>query len=431
LLFILAVRFLPILPEEGRKAGGEAWSRRAVVLTSGGLALVTILVVLLLQPLYHAEASRVQDTSQAGSTETTGSLPREESCRTCHLDEGALASAGVEGDRLVQLTIRMEPDKNPHGGLECTTCHYGDGKAEDAAGAHVEVVTDPSSGDAWLCVACHQDLPEEFPEDRLRTPHDAATHGQMGGVTCSDCHGGVGHGFDPVSGEVFCPMGVCLDCHQSRQLDSELSDCDTCHLGPHEPGGAMPCSDCHQSTEAWPPKVDSHPVELSGQHAQVACFSCHGADLDMTSGMSCADCHEAPKQPHYGTACEDCHTPAGFGDARLPAESHPTPLVGAHQTAPCQGCHGEGQQAPATSCSDCHERPAEHLGGDCAWCHTPEGWVKSMSVVVSLAPQISHKREGREDCLMCHSVDGEIEPAPSNHGDYSNGPCILCHKSGE
>jgi hypothetical protein len=227
-------------------------------------------------------------------------------------------------------------------------------------------------------------------------------------------------------------MSVCLDCHQSLQLDSELSDCDTCHLGPHDPGAAMSCSDCHQSTEAWQPVGrESHLMELSGQHAQVACFSCHGADLDMTSGTSCADCHDVPEQPHYGSACEDCHTPAGFGDAHLPAELHPTPLVGAHRAAPCQGCHGDGQQAPASACSDCHQRPEGHLGGDCTWCHTPEGWAESMSFVVSLSPPISHGQEGHEDCLMCHSLDGQIQPAPSNHGDYDNGQCILCHKSAE
>jgi hypothetical protein len=30
---------------------------------------------------------------------------------------------------------------------------------------------------------------------------------------------------------------------------------------------------------------------------------------------------------------------------------------------------------------------------------------------------------------MCHSVDGEIAPAPNNHGDYINEQCTLCHKT--
>jgi hypothetical protein len=61
-------------------------------------------------------------------------------------------------------------------------------------------------------------------------------------------------------------------------------------------------------------------------------------------------------------------------------------------------------------------------------CHTPEGWTNSASFIINLTPQISHALEGREDCLMCHDMAGEMKPAPSNHGDYTNAQCILCHK---
>ncbi len=293
------------------------------------------------------------------------------------------------------------------------------------------MVTDPSIGNAGVCIACHPDLPAEFPEDRLRTPHDAVSHGEAVGVACSDCHGGVGHGYDPVSGEIICPMRVCLDCHQTQQLNSELSDCDTCHIAAHEPTGTMDCSGCHQSTEAWQQvEMATHPLELTAGHAQAACSDCHpNTSFEQATGVSCSDCHEPPGQPHYGPACEDCHTPIGFQDAAvLPAELHPVELTGAHQSAPCEGCHGGGKPAPKHECSTCHQRPEGHLSGDCTVCHTPEGWASSMAaLVVSLSPQISHGLAGQEDCLMCHSLDGQVRPAPSNHGDYANTQCTVCH----
>jgi hypothetical protein len=47
---------------------------------------------------------------------------------------------------------------------------------------------------------------------------------------------------------------------------------------------------------------------------------------------------------------------------------------------------------------------------------------------VDLAPLVSHGLDAREDCLMCHDMAGEMRPAPSNHGDYVNEQCTLCHK---
>jgi hypothetical protein len=30
---------------------------------------------------------------------------------------------------------------------------------------------------------------------------------------------------------------------------------------------------------------------------------------------------------------------------------------------------------------------------------------------------------------MCHDPEGEIQPSPSNHLDYINEQCTLCHKT--
>ena len=426
LLFVLAVRYLPILPEAGdaRTAAAPQLSRRVVVFGGGVLALLTLTVVLLLQPATQAKAGR----SQAEAIPNGAVSPREGQCQACHQDAQSLVDAGMDQDNLGRYAIESLPAEAVHGAIRCVTCHYGDRFAEDMEAAHASVITDPTAGDAGVCVACHQDLPDEFPQDRLRTPHSAVAHGETVDVSCSDCHGAVGHGFDPVSGEIICPMGVCLDCHQERCLDSELSECDACHVGPHEPVPAFECSACHQSTDNWKVvEMASHPLELVGGHAQTGCSGCHpAADFDQEVSTRCADCHEPPDDAHYGPDCQDCHTPVDFQSARLP--DHPITLEGSHRTAPCAGCHTDGQTSPEYVCENCHDRPENHLPGNCSLCHTPEGWAQSISWVVNLTPPISHEREGQENCLTCHDPAGEIMPAPCNHGDYVNEQCVLCHK---
>ena len=429
LLFALAVRFLPILPQaDGERAQAQRpeWSRRVLVFVGGALSLLTIAVVLLLQPLTQAQAIKVEPAA-----EPEAALIPACSCTDCHLDLEALVEAGAGQDNLAALQIELQPAEMPHSKISCIACHYGDRAATETEVAHQDMIRDPTAGEADVCIACHQDLPDEFPEDRLRTPHDQVTHGQITDVLCSDCHGAVGHGFDPVSHGIICPMSVCLDCHVARNLDSELSDCEACHIGPHDPAPAQKCASCHQSTDVWQQvTVDSHPLELTGAHARAQCTDCHPElSFEQLPGTECAACHQAPDANHYGPQCEDCHSPAGFEDARLPAEMHPFPLQGAHQVAACEGCHAADQSVPEFVCSNCHNRPENHLPGECSLCHTPQGWAESIAYVVDLSPQISHEVEGRQDCLMCHSLAGEIAPAPSNHGDYINEQCVLCHKT--
>jgi hypothetical protein len=80
------------------------------------------------------------------------------------------------------------------------------------------------------------------------------------------------------------------------------------------------------------------------------------------------------------------------------------------------------------ACIDCHSRPEGHLTGDCEICHTPAGWSQSIAWVVALSPQVPHGLEGQEACLTCHDPAGQMQPAPSDHGQYDEGQCSLCHK---
>ena len=105
---------------------------------------------------------------------------------------------------------------------------------------------------------------------------------------------------------------------------------------------------------------------------------------------------------------------------------HPLPLEGAHVDLDCTACH-TGQDLRYW-CADCHQPSEKHLGETCDTCHTPEGWVESAVAVVARSPQIPHPLEERDDCLLCHGVAGDIEPAPADHEDFINEQCRLCHK---
>jgi Ni/Fe-hydrogenase subunit HybB-like protein len=425
LLFTLAVRFLPILPGSPEQRARLGWSPRTILFVSGVLSLITIAVIALSLPVTEAQAGR------NGSVVPT-EVPATATCSNCHSQPQMLTAEGVEPDRVAQLTVEPQPLTQVHGRIRCVTCHYGQEGTEEIEAAHQGIVVDPTVNNAQVCLACHPDLPAEFAEDRLRTPHDEISHGQAADVACSDCHGSVGHGFDPVSGEIICPMSICLDCHQDRQLGSDLTDCDACHVGPHDPAPNLDCSACHATTTDWQEiTAGDHALALDGKHQEILCLDCHVGNppLAASADLTCAGCHQPPAGDHYAGSCETCHTTGGFDQASLPVQEHPTPLVGAHQNAPCQGCHVADQGAPQLDdCTDCHEPPQDHLSGRCDMCHTPEGWADSIAYLVGLAGPISHDVEGQADCLLCHDPEGKVQPAPSNHDPYQNEQCTLCHK---
>jgi hypothetical protein len=282
-------------------------------------------------------------------------------CENCHLDQNALAASANAGEDVTPYHIDPASLQTPHGSLGCITCHGGTGDTADKDTAHQDLILDLSATHPEDCLLCHRNLPAQFPEDHLRTPHgqvvNAIWEGSACGVLCSDCHGQVGHGFDPVTGAITCPMSVCLDCHLERNLGDNLTKCNTCHVGPHDVATGLSCKDCHTSTDTWAQaSLAVHPLELTGVHATTDCFSCH-------------------KWPNF--------------------------------------------QGLDRVCSDCHQRPHELGNDDCALCHTPDGWLSSAQTLVAAASPFPHPAAGREDCRSCHGVEGS-QPIPADHKGRTN-----------
>jgi hypothetical protein len=440
------------------------WPKWSLILIALGMVIAVIVGGLIFEPLGQALSPASTPIPTLAAINYARPLSGE--CESCHFDKQALAASAASAIDAETYYIDPASLETPHGSLGCVTCHEGTGNVAEKDAAHVGLIDDLSETHPEDCLLCHRDLPEQIPEDHLRTPHglirDAVWEGSACGVLCSDCHGQVGHGFDPVTGDIICPMSVCLDCHVERNLDAQLNDCNTCHVGPHDVSLALTCKDCHTSTDTWREvELAVHPVELTGYHAVTDCFSCHDWPNFRNLDYVCSDCHSRPHE--FGNDdCALCHTPDGWAESAeaLVAGASPFPHpalgreecrscheVGGTQAIPedhkgrtnvtCQVCH-EAAPAPAIlhpveghdACLDCHGEGqvaqltlAVHAGRDettCQTCHEVGG-------VMPLP--ILHSLDGRADCVVCHGSTA-FQPYPESHEGWGNDLCLLCHEAG-
>jgi hypothetical protein len=357
----------------------RTWPRWTVILIGLGLAGLAIVLGLLLQQAVDAlSPAKPEPTPTMPTIAYSGAL--QDSCHNCHFSLSALEASASDPEDAAAYLIEPESIVTPHGRLGCIACHAGEGEAEDKEGAHQGLVADMTAQGPETCLICHQDMPNEIPGDRLRVPHgviiEGIERGTPCGVHCSDCHGGVGHGFDPLSGEKFCSMTVCVDCHKDMNLKIQMTDCVACHLGPHQVATSFACSDCHTSTEVWKQvALSNHPAPLLGKHSQTPCFQCHQyPDFEGLSN-ACSDCHLPAHDADWGTGdCAQCHDPAATWDVTSPSwDGHK------HLEVSCAGCHFETYSGLAPDCGGCHTVPDSHdearRSSDCVECHqADEAW---------------------------------------------------------
>jgi hypothetical protein len=284
------------------------WPKWTVIFIALALAVFSILLALVLEPA--ARALMPQPTPTATLSTLIYAAPQSWECIFCHTSLEALRQTVSDWAELERLWIDPVYVHSTHGRLGCVTCHQGTGGTKDLAVAHQGLVKDPTLHFEGKCLPCHRDLPDEILRTRLRAPHSSVVHGLAQDLTCSDCHGRVGHGFDPVTGKVICSMSACIDCHRIRNLSE---DCHVCHIGPHDVAGVIACNVCHVSIERWHRiRLADHPgVELVGGHAPIDCFDCHNWPNFGGLRYVCSDCHQRPHD--FGDDnCERCHIPEGW-----------------------------------------------------------------------------------------------------------------------
>jgi nitrate/TMAO reductase-like tetraheme cytochrome c subunit len=221
--------------------------------------------------------------------------------------------------------------------------------------------------------------------------------------------------------------------------------CATCH-DVSNPGGTDNTSFCSNSachaTEwkyvgldapairalAAPPPVPGNGEPEPVPHpigARTDCTICHATDAVRP--------YPADHDSYEQALCTQCHQPTlseeGGEPVAVSIPSIPHTLEGRRDR--CLTCHGVDGFKPY---------PADHLGRTtetCLSCHkvaTPEGDTAGTEGATSTEPMsaaspppVPHTLEGRDDCLLCHNLDG-VKPFPADHEGRTADTCLSCHE---
>lgn len=241
----------------------------------------------------------------------------------------------------------------------------------------------------------------------------------------------------------------CLDCHKSvtksrfhrKQVARSGKACATCHRDHHGSDFRMirwrpPTSFPHGET-GW---------ALQGQHAKVACATCHKRPQRWMGLRSrCTSCHSDPHKPTLGTTCTNCHTQRAFSPA--PMFRHTATrfsLQGAHRRVTCASCHTKNAAKDHTKnaakkpqfrgisfakCSSCHGEPTpKHSRGlGCDSCHSQRSWQPAakgsgLKIHAKIAFKLrgKHRRVACEGCHSERSAKGALADAGERLRLFSN-----------
>ncbi|MBZ5573419.1 MAG: hypothetical protein LAO09_16245 [Acidobacteriia bacterium] len=336
------------------------------------------------------------------------------------------------------------------GATNCTTCHrLGGGEATfKCLDCHNEIATRIAAhkglhsqyhinpGSSQDCARCHSEHNgEDFPLikwDPRNFDHKQTGYvleGKHAALACNRCHTP-----DKVSAAERTSIKV-RDLNRTFLGVSQA--CVTCHQDEHKGRLGATCLQCH-NFENW--KVVSvgqfdHSktrYPLTGLHAQVACQKCHTPGPDNKPRYTgipfaqCADCHNDPHRGSFVQSCQSCHNTSGWKKISVEAVNQrfdhsktKFPLLGKHLAVDCLQCHASGDfKKPLAfqKCMDCH-KPDPHggqftkrpEGGECASCHTLDGWKPSKFTVKDHA-STAYPLQGRHsklECAQCHIPKGK------------------------
>jgi hypothetical protein len=387
-------------------------------------------------------------------------------CAQCHTTRSFIDRSGMV--RLHQTT--RFPLSGAHAAIDCERCHAGAaagqmafvGIAAECESCHMRdynATTNPAHAAAGFpldCTSCHN----SFAWTDARFDHGATAFPLTGAhrtALCQSCHGDGVWAGKPTA---------CFACHQA-DYDGTVSPNHTALAYSTE------CATCH-STASWEGATFDHNTTafpLTGAHVSVSCVGCHGDGVYAGKSTTCVSCHQGdydgttgPNHASlgYSTACETCHSTASWSGATFDHNTTAFPLTGAHLSAACLDCHGDGVYAgKSTACVSCHQsdydgttdpnHAALAFSTDCATCHTTVAWSgATFDHDTSFFPIYSGRHAGIWTscatchtqpsnysvftCLSCHPHDSKTQ-TDSNHGGvsgyvYESNACYSCHPRG-
>ena len=340
------------------------------------------------------------------------------------------------------------PHQSLNGSTNCASCHkFGGQAALKCLECHSEIAVrltihqglhatyNITAGSSQECARCHSEHNgEDFPlvkwEPRTFNHKDAGyiLEGKHAGLACNKCH---------------IPSHIS---QQDRPLIKEKdlnktylglsTACATCHEDQHKGRLGPKCETCHNFVE-WKQismrQFDHSKTRypLTGLHAQVQCAKCHTNGSDgkpQYVGIpfnQCSDCHKDPHKDAFPQTCQTCHNTSGWKKVSLQGVSEKFdhsktkfPLLGKHVGVDCAQCHAGGdfkRPLPFQKCMDCHKdahngqfakRPD---GGECASCHSVQGWKPSLFTAKEHAstPYPLQGGHAKLECAKCHVPKGK------------------------
>jgi len=343
-------------------------------------------------------------------------------CESCHTP----TSAG-------QMTFTLRT-------TGCNDCHQKDYQAtknpDHAAGGFPTDCTQCHATVSWLTA---------------RFDHNATAFPLTGAhvaVACAQCHGDGVYKGKPTA---------CVSCHQ---LDYNNTN------SPNHQQAQFPtdCTVCH-TTATWNGANFDHNTTqfpLTGAHIQVTCAQCHGDGVYKGKPTTCVSCHQTDyngatnpnhTQAQFPTDCTVCHTTVTWTGATFNHSNTAFPLTGAHLTATCAQCHGDGvYKGKPTTCVSCHQtdyngatnpnHTQAQFPTDCSVCHTTTTWTGAtfdhsttafpltgahLTVACNQCHGDGVYKGKPTTCVSCHQTDYNTTTDPNHQQAQFSTDCASCH----
>ncbi len=416
-------------------------------------------------------------------------------CESCHkgTGQGQLQFAGTRADcancHMADYRATKSPDhaasgfptdcQGCHTAIEWTSATFDHSKtAFPLTGAHVNAhCAQCHSGSDFKsastdCASCHNN-------DYTHAQPDHASAG-FAASQCATCHNTRTFAdavYDhsktqfPLTGAHV--TTACASCHGDKVYAGKSTDCYACHQAkyasatPTHTAAAFPtaqCKTCH-STSSWSTAFDHSKTAfpLTGVHVTTACASCHGDGVYAGKSTTCYSCHQAKyaaaTPPHNNTSfpqaqCSTCHSTATWSGGLFNHQVTQFPLTGAHVTAACSSCHGDGvYAAKSTDCYSCHQAkyasatPTHNATAfptnACKTCHGTSTWVTTFNHSTTSFPLTgahvgaactSCHNDGVYDgkstaCYSCHQAKYASASPPHNNTSFPQAQCGTCHST--
>jgi len=249
-------------------------------------------------------------------------------CESCHRDLKSMRNTSMDC-----VSCHKKDDKHAGNlGTACADCHTdASWKLADTRFDHGKTrfaLKNAHAKSSVTCKSCHQDLKtmRNTARDCVSCHKKDDKHEAQLGVQCENCHSDRSWKVDRFdhNRSRFALTGrhvvaACKGCHESLRFKDAKRECVACHLkdDKHKKTLGDRCESCHNA-RAWPLWDFDHGVrtryKLDGEHAKVACASCHRAEAPAGKAAAplastCYSCHRS-KDPHegkFGVRCEECH----------------------------------------------------------------------------------------------------------------------------